>query len=186
MNETDWREEIGSRVKTFQIIVGALLAGSVGFLGVAMTLALSGAVEADRELAGAMNLVLILFLAGEMVAQMIVPRMIVDQGRRKIVAGNWSFPGGAAQTEMTSLIERTGDAGRLLVLYQTKIIVTAALLEGVAFFAIIVFLTTRSTVGLAAAIGMILGLVLYMPSRSGVVHWIEYQLNLIRQENQLG
>ncbi|NLX99892.1 MAG: hypothetical protein GXY83_27660 [Rhodopirellula sp.] len=173
-------------MKILQIIVGALLAGSTGFLAVAAVLALSGAIEADRDLAVAMNLVLILFLAGDLLARLIVPRMIVDQGRRKIAAGNWSLPGGAAETEMAALIERTGDAGRLLVLYQTKTIVAAALMEGIAFFAIIVFLITRSTVGLVVAISMILGLALHMPSRSGVVHWIEDQLHLIRQENQLG
>jgi hypothetical protein len=41
-------------------------------------------------------------------------------------------------------------------------------------------------VGLVVAVAMILGLVFHIPTRSGVVHWIEDQLQLIEQERQFG
>ncbi len=85
---------------------------------------------------------------------------------------------------MAAFIERTGDAGRLMCVYQIRTIVASALLEGVAFFAIIVYLLTQSMVGLLVAVALILALSLHIPTRSGVVNWVENQLHLIEQERQ--
>ncbi len=184
MNDTAWHEEIGRRAATLQIVTGALLVGSLGFLGVAAVLVHLEMVEPQHDLAGVMNLVLLVFLAAEIVARLVVPGMIVAQARSKIAAGTWTLPEAGRSTETASLIERTGDAGRLLVVYQTRTIVAAALLEGVALFAIIVYMLTHSLVGLAIAILLILGLVFHIPSRSGVVHWVENQLQLVDQQRQ--
>ena len=186
MRDRSWREEVERRVVTPQIIVAALLIASIGFLTVAVVLVHLGIVEPDKELAWVMNLVLVLFLIGEMMARLIVPGVLVAQGRRRIATGQWSLPEGAGDGDDAAFIEETGDAGRLLGLYQTRTIIASALLEGVAFFAIIVYLITQSMVGLAVAVAMILGLAFHVPTRSGVVHWIEDQLQLIRQERQFG
>ena len=184
MSDTSWHEEVGRRAVTVQIIVGALFAGSFGFLVVAAVLVQMGTVEPNEEMAWAMNLVLIAFLVAEMIALAMVPRLIVAQGRRKIAAGQWPVPQGPGQEQFAEFVERCGDAGRLLAVYQTKKIIACALLEGVAFFAIIVYLITQSPVGLAVAIVMIVGLAFHFPTRSGVVHWIEDQLAKIEQERR--
>jgi hypothetical protein len=184
MPDTSWREEVERRVVTARIIVAALLAGSIGFLAVAAALVHLDVVEANKEGASTMNLVLILFLIGDMIARLIVPSVLVAQGRRRIAAGQWSLPEGAGQGDIAAFIERTGDAGRLLCVYQTRTIVASALLEGVAFFAIIVYLLTQSMVGLVVAVVLILGLGFHIPTRSGVSRWIEDQLQLIDQERR--
>ncbi len=186
MPDTAWREEIGRRVVIQQIIVGFLLLGSIGFLAVVAVLVHRGIVEPDPELTRIMHLVLVLFLAGAVAARLIVPGVIVAQGRRKIAAGQWSPPQGSAQGDLAALVERTGDAGRLLMVYQMRTIVAAALLEGVAFFAAIVFMLTQSIVGLVVAVALIVALALHIPSRSGVVHWVEEQLELVERERQFG
>jgi hypothetical protein len=185
MPDESWPEEVGRRVVTGQIIVGALLAASIGFLAVVAVLVHLDVVEPDREMFWPLNFVLILFLIGDMIARVIVPRVLVAQGRRRIAAGQWPLPQGPGQEAGAAFIERTGDAGRLLCVYQSKTILASALLEGVAFFGIIVYLLTRSMVGPAVAIAMILGLVFHIPTRSRVVHWIEDQLQLVEQERRL-
>jgi len=139
-----------------------------------------------EEAAWALNLVLILFLILEMTARAFVPGLIVAQGRGKIASGQWSLPEEARQGDIAAFIERTDDAGRLLGLYQTRTVIASAMLEGVAFLAIIVYLLTQSIVGLAIAVVMIVGLALHIPTRSGVVHWIEDQLQLIEEQRRLG
>ncbi len=185
MPDPSWREEVGRRVITGQIIVVGLLVGSITFLAVAAILVHLDFVEPDKEIAWVMNLALIFFLIGDMIARLIVPGVLVTQGRRNIAAGQWSPPEEAGQAAMAAFIERTGDAGRLLGVYQVTTIIASALLEGVAFFAIIVYLLTQSMLGLVVAVAMILALALHIPTRSGVLHWIEDQLQLIEQERQL-
>lgn len=185
MPDTSWHDEVGRRVITIQIIVTALFVASLGFLAVVAVLVQMGTVEPNKEGAFAMNLVLVLFLIADMIARFIAPAVVVAQGRRKIAAGQWSLPEGPGQAQIASFIERTGDAGRLLGLYNTKTIIASALLEGVAFFAIVVYLMTQSMVGLVVAIALILGLAFHIPTRSGVLHWIEDQLELIEQDRRL-
>jgi len=192
MSDSSWREELGPIVRTEQIIVGGLVAGSLGFLVVAAVLVSQGTFDAgggDEGLAAmawAMNLVLGLFLIGDVAARLIVPSMIIAQARRKIAAGQWRLPDGPNQASAMPIIERTGEAGMLFFTHQTKTIVAAAIIEGVTFFAIIVYMMTQSMFGLAVAIVMIAVLTLHFPTRDGVLNWIEDQLRRIDEERSLG
>jgi hypothetical protein len=127
------------------------------------------------------------FLAAAIVARCVVPGVIVRAGRRNIARG--AFPlsdaRGAAQESSRTALERMGDAGKLLTLFQTKTILGAALFEGVAFFMLIAYMVERCTPILAVAIGLILAIAAHMPTRSGVVHWIEDQLRLVDEERSL-
>ena len=184
MPEGSWREEMFPMVRTLQIVVSALAIGPVSFLAIAGALVAQGTFDAqDDTLFFPLNLVLVLFLAGVSISRDIVPGLIVSQSRRKISAGQWQSPKGPSGLDLRApLIERTGDAGRLMSVFQTKTIVAAALLEGLAFFATIVFMLTQSMIALAVAVVMILGVMLHFPTHSGVAHWIEDQLALIEQE----
>jgi len=187
MPDTSWHEEVGRRVVTPQIIVAALLAGCLIFLVVVVTLVQLGKTEPDRGLAWAMNLVLVVFLIADMIARAIVPGMVVARGRQQIAAGAWGRMEGSGQqqtAEFLEFIERTGDAGRLLGLYTSRTIIAAAILEGLAFFAIIAYLLTQSLLALAVAILLVAALAFHIPTRSGVLHWIEDQLQLIDQERR--
>lgn len=196
MSEVPWRDEIVPLVRISQIIVLALAVGVVVFLALAIVLVAQGTfgpgaddlnapAPENGEMLFVMDLTLILFLIGNMIARMIVPGLIVAQQRRKIVSGQSIPPAGPGAENLASSIERMGDAGRLMGVYQVKTIIAAALLEGTAFFAIIVFIVTQSMIGLAVAILMILGLMFHIPTRSSVIHWIEDQLAIVQQERSL-
>lgn len=188
MPDTSWHEEVGRRVVTSQIIVAALLAGVLVFLVIAAMLIQSGTMKPNREFAETMNVVLLLFLIGDLTARLIVPRNVVARARRNIADGTWRLPQGSGEQQtarFASFIEQTGDAGRLLAVHLTKTIIAVALLEGAAFFAIIAYLITGSMLALVIAVALIVALAFHIPTRSGVVHWIENQLQLIEHERRL-
>ncbi len=183
MFEGSWREEIRPFVRTSQIIIAALTMGPTTFLVVAGVLVAQGVFDAqDDSLFFLLHGVLIALVVVEMIIWMIVPNAMVAQGRRRIAAGHRTPSAGAGAVDFGAFIERTGDAGHLMVLFQTKTIVSAALFEGIAFFAIIVFMVTQSMIALGIAIAMILGVMLLFPTHSAVSHWIDDQLAMLQQE----
>lgn len=188
MSDSSWQDELGPLIRTEKIIVGALIAGAVLFLVVAAVVASQGMLETqdDGSMILIFNLVLAFFLVGALTARLIVPASMVAAARRKIIAGNWSPVEGPHQGELLSIIERTGDAGRLIAVHQTKTIVGAALVEGVTFFAIMVYMLTQSTFGLAVACAMIAVQAALFPTRGRVLDWIEAQLRRIEEERAFG
>ena len=76
------------------------------------------------------------------------------------------------------------EAGRLAFVYQTKTIIAGALLEGCAFFLLVVHMIEGSPISLGAALALILALAMLMPTRGRIVRWIENQLELLEQERQ--
>lgn len=184
MSDSSWQDELKPLIRTEQIIVGALIAGAVLFLVVAAVVASQGVSDMgeDESMSLVFNLVLLLFLMSAVLGRLIVPASMVAAARRKIVSGNWSPAEGPNQADLASIIARTGDAGRLIAVHQTKTIVGAALVEGVTFFAIIVYMLTQSTFGLAVACAMIAVQALLFPTRGRVLDWIEAQLRRIEEE----
>jgi hypothetical protein len=118
---------------------------------------------------------------------MIVPGMMITSGRRKIVRGTWRLPPHPAFRPTTAeFLERTGDAGKLAVIFNTSTIVSGALLEAPALFALVVYLAEHSLLSLMLAGLLIVGLATHIPTRSRLIRWIEDQLALLEQERQLG
>ena len=78
-----------------------------------------------------------------LIARLIVPGVIASTTRRKIIAGTWRLPA-HAPARTAAFVERTGDAGRLAIAFLTGTIAAAALLEGIAFFALVAYLLERS------------------------------------------
>ena len=188
MSDSSWQDGLGPLIRTEQIIVGALIVGAVLFLVVAAIAASQDVSDMgeDETMSLVFNLVLVFFLISAMLGRLIVPASMVAAARRKIIAGNWSPVEGPHQGELLSIIERTGDAGRLIAVHHTKTIVGAALVEGVTFFAIMVYMLTQSTFGLAVACAMIAVQAALFPTRGRVFDWIEAQLRRIEEERAFG
>jgi hypothetical protein len=140
----------------------------------------------DEEVAWILNLVLAVFLIPDVAARLIVPSIIVAQARRKILAGEWNVAQGPYQAMTAGIIQRTGDAGRLLLVHQQKLIVSAAIVEGLTFFAIIVYMITQSMFALGVAVVMLAALAFHFPTRNGVLDWIESQLQRIEEMRTFG
>jgi hypothetical protein len=78
-----------------------------------------------------------------------------------------------------------GDAGSLMAVFQGKIIVGAAMLEGGAFFAAIAYLVEGGPIALALAVVLWLGIAAHFPTLPRVIGWIERQLEWLDQERLL-
>lgn len=180
--DSDWKNAVGSAVMTGKIIVAALATGPTIFLLIVLFLTANGG-PPDR--APFVTYAALAFAAVAIAMRMIVPAATVASGRRQIVAGTYRPGTGRSNNPgFDKLLERSGDAGLLFQLYLTKTIIAAALLEGATFFLLISYMMERQILSLAAAIVLIVGVALLMPTRDGVLAWIENQLAQVEQERQ--
>ncbi len=183
MSDSPWHTELTSVLWTLQIVVGALIAGCVAFLVIVLVL-LGGMPDGDEPLL--LTYVAIAFAASALIARMVIPGVIISRGRRKIAQGTWrSSQQSTLPPACSKFLEQAGDAGKLWMLFSTATIVAAAILEGAAFFMLVVVLVEKSPLALIVALMLILGLMLHFPTHPRTVRWIEDQLRLIEQERQL-
>jgi hypothetical protein len=176
--------------RTCQIIVAALVMGVVSFLVVVLlfvpksmmlapVLAEAGPAGAAAPAPPPAGLPIISYIALAMavsvlVLSFVVPKLIVSNARSQIAKGTAPKTGKAEEAE----------AAEFLPVYQTQLIIGAALLEGGAFFAAIAYMLERSPLALVAA-GVLLGLlVTRFPTTERVRAWIEKQLELLQQQRQ--
>lgn len=145
-----------------QIIVGAMVAGCVFFLAIALVAGQQGGlVLAPPDL---LTLIAAGVAGAALVARLVVVSVVTAFGRRRI-----------ARRNDTDLHDPSVCRG-LVALYQTRMIVGAALIEGPTFFLLIAYLSERSPLALILAVVLILGLALHMPTRGRVTRWIEGQM----------
>lgn len=189
MSEPRWREEVANRVWQLQLIVGALAAGSLMFLGIVLFLVHFGAApERPAGEQGPLLLYLLLaFTLAGLAARAVVPQVMASASRRRIREGVWQpNPSGTVPLAMQEFFERTGDAGKLWQVLLTRTIVAAAILEGIAFFACITYMLEHSFLSLMIAVVFIASVALHVPTQAGAIHWIEGQMRLLEEEKQFG
>ncbi len=186
MNDAPWQEEVPKYVRVMQIIVGALALGCVFFLVIVLMIPRPAAEQAG-EAGPLLSYVAFAFLVAAIVARSVVPGVVVRTGRRSIARGTFriSTVEETASQARREALEQMGDAGRLLVLFQTKTIIATAILEGATFFLLIAYMMEHYAPVLVIAVAMITAIAAHMPTSRGVVHWIEDQLRLLREERSL-
>jgi hypothetical protein len=77
------------------------------------------------------------------------------------------------------------DAGKLVMVYQTKMIVAAALLEGGCFLALYAYMTERQWPSLTMAAFLLLCMLAHFPTLDRVEAWIDEQLRRVEEQRQL-
>ena len=102
--------------------------------------------------------------------------MVAQQNRRAIAAGTWRRQFRDAGDPQEAL---QTDAGKLAMVYQTQLIIGAALNEGVTFFAAIAYLIGKNPIALGLGILLVGGLIARFPTKDRVALWID------RQQEQL-
>ncbi len=153
-----------------QFVVGALSTGCVVFLAVAFLLGRQiGPVVGDRAFP-IPTLVALIAATFVLVQRAIIPSLIVQRVRRALVQGD-------------SAVENR-NAMRLAGALVSKTIVGAAMLEAAVFFLLVAHLLDQSPWSLGAAAVLIVGLILHLPTTSGMTHWIEDELRRVNQERQ--
>lgn len=154
-----------------QIIVGALIGGCLFFVAIAVVARLQGAFG-PAEPRPIVTYLAIGFAVLALVARMIVPAAIVSGGLRRLAA---------RQTEQPDPAETMRELWQLLT---SRTIVSAALLEGATFFALIAYLVKGASLALLVAALLIVGLGTHIPTRSTAEGWIDRQRAVLQQERQ--
>lgn len=156
-------------LRMMQIIAGALIAGVVMFGGVACILVFSrglaapgpapnlgNAIQLDLGAVGAALLVVMSF---------VVPKLISAAGVKSLAR----LAQDGTATGPKELF------GRLLAVAQTKMIIAMALVEGAAFFNLILFINTKLLIPLAVVGALLAVMAFHFPTKIKLARWLEEQ-----------
>ncbi len=176
-----WQEAFGPVLRAAQIIVGAMTAGALAFLAIAVYVRWGRAPAAGPPV---LTWVAIGAGAAMLAARMILPPMIVAQRRAALARGRLELPLRYGSPVFDEFLEKSGDAGVLWVVYQANLLIAAAPLEGAAFFALVAYLVEGSPWALGAAAVLIATLARMIPTRETVFAWMDDQLRLLDQERR--
>lgn len=158
-----------AQLLTMKIIAGSLIVGVTMLLLIALLVFRSGKPLADAPWALTDPLVLV----GAVVALSMIPVSVFlpDQFARpaaaQVVAQKPTIPADPAWQEWGS------HARELLPIFQTRMIIRAALLEGAAFLNGIVYMLSGSGIALALAVALILVMAWNFPTGDRVRNWLE-------------
>jgi hypothetical protein len=169
---------LAPRLMTMRIILGAMMMGVLSCLVIMVILrAQGGRPEPEQPM---VSYVLLLLAVGATAASLFVPGLVAAGARRSLV-------GGRTSTSALASAEPPADTvGFWCGIYQTRLIIASALLEGPALALLIAYLL-EGTVWTLATGALLLGLMaLRFPTQSGVEQWIEEQRNLLERERMMG
>ena len=178
-------DDVQATTRTSQIIVGSLIQGVVLFMAIVLIF-----LKPDGEQPAAPETPVITYLAvalgaSVLVASFVVPKLVVDAGLRGYVKAG------------ASPASTTGDAGpkqvkpavasyELLPLFQTQLIIGAALAEGGAFFATIAYMLEHQYLVLGVAGALLAVLVSRFPTVDRVNVWLDEKLNRLNEMRNAG
>jgi hypothetical protein len=164
--------------RTQQIIVGALAAGVWTFLAVALVLFLDEPVnQGDEPFLSYLGIGCAVLA---LVAWGTVPGMIGGRMRELIVAGKADH-----LTLKPFDSPDLGDVGPLGGIYQLRIIVGAAILEGAAFFNLVAYMIEQQMFSLAVAGILAVVIMASMPTYGRLESWVQSELTTIEQLRQM-
>jgi hypothetical protein len=154
-------EDLAGQVRVMQIILAALVMGMVFFLLVAC---LAGGMGNGFGPPPMLTTMALGMAAIMVVARMVVLPMVTSIGRRKIAGSIPETSRGASSRAAAD--DTTGRiVWQLVALYQTRLIVGAAMLEGAVFFLLVTFLVEHSLWSLGTAIVLILAVAAHFPTQ---------------------
>jgi hypothetical protein len=157
-----------------RIVVGAVTAGPLVFLGIAV--ALKPTAKPDWFLTYfAMGMA-----AAGLVASEVAMRSFVARSRAQIARGKWLPPRSGVPLELSD------DASKLLLVFQTTRIMGAAIREGAAIFCLIAYMIEGSLVALGLGLGMLGTVAILFPTREGLRRWLDEQLTAVNEMRRLG
>jgi len=158
------------RVRTMQIIAGAMIAGVVTFLAVVLFLVLSQGQPPAPGQTPTLSLLavgLMLFLGP---GSALFPIVVEQQATRQIASGSYRGAEPGAST-----------VGQLLALKQKSLILGLALLEATAFTSLIAFLLERKGFVLGVTALALALMAVKFPTHLGVTRWVEGQVDRIEE-----
>lgn len=182
MNDSDdiW---LAKRIRVLQIIAGALVMGLVTFLGIVLFM-----VQVQNKGVGLarpgglplISLIAVAYSALAVLLAIVIPRVLVQSGLRRIAAGAWKPPQDANAADYPD------DASKLLAIRQTSIIIGLAILEGSALFACIAYLLEGQSWVLAAAVLIVLLMLASFPTQERLRSWLTAQADQLDELRRQG
>lgn len=165
------RSYLARAVRPMQVIVGALATGVTAFLAVVLVVANNGPPGEPF-----VTYVALAFAVVAFVGWLVVPNVVTSQARRAIAEGR--MPWFAVRTAVPPNV---GVVGQLAALFQTRLIIGSAILEGAAFLNLVAAMIEGHTLGLVVAVGLVLLLVSQFPTRERLEVWVSHELESIEQ-----
>jgi len=165
------RDYLAQSVRPMQIIVGALAAGVATFLVIVLVIVNNDAPSDLLLTYTAVGCAVVAFAGW-----LIVPSIVANQARQSISEGR--APQSAAQA---SIPAEVGAVGQLASVFQTRLIIANALLEGAAFFTLAVYTIERHYLALVIAAALLLVIVSQIPTRNRLESWVSDELENIEQ-----
>jgi hypothetical protein len=159
------------RIKVMRIILLALMASVGLFLLIAVWLRNQGVVPVAPV--PIVTYVGFAFAAGLLAAIRYVPNRIVAATRRNLAM----IP--ADLTRRAGHAGLSPDVGVLLAAYQTRLIIVAALIEGIAYYFLVAYLLDGLWISLVMAGVCLAVLATQFPTEDGVQRWLERQRELL-------
>lgn len=170
-------EDLGPVLLTTRIIIGSLIAGLVVFLTIVVVVIKP---EAEARLLLTYPAVAAALVAP--FASFALSRAVAAGARTQIARGAWE----PARQESAGPRETGDDASKLLAVYQTRQIIGAAIIEGAAFFALIVYMLEGSNLAAGAGVLLTASLLFFFPTRDGLRRWLEDQVEGVQEQRRLG
>lgn len=180
LESESWDETLNPQLRGLQVIVSALVAGALSFLIITTFMAPSIGAEPATETTQESSLILYIALAATalaIMARMVVPSAIETAGRHALAAEPSTHPGTPAARSYLD--------GQLLALYQRRMIVAAAMIEGPAFLLITAYMLEHSKFAMIAAVVMIVIIALHIPTQARASSWLSQQRKLVEEERAL-
>jgi hypothetical protein len=173
----DDRDLLDQPIRTMRIIIVALIVGVLFFMGFVIFQR-----QAQNQPAAPQEpLFTYVALANAcmiLVAFFLLPRFLMASLRR----GPTPSAGAGGFTPQI----QAEDTVRLRVLWHTRTIMRAALLEGATFFLLVAYLLEGMDVSLIVAFLFVVGLVCLFPTRARVENWMERQRLHLEEERMTG
>jgi membrane protein YdbS with pleckstrin-like domain len=157
--------DLERRVRTCRIIVLALCCGVVLFAVIAVAMRLGGLLEPPPALP-ILSYVAAAFALAAVIASFIVPGVIEKSWREQ-----WSRERQAAEGACTPDHEEAF-LHSALTLFQTRLIVRCAIVEGAALFQLVAYFLEGQPFSLGLAFGLLFALAFTAPSREGAAGWL--------------
>jgi hypothetical protein len=175
--DAPWHDDAAKQARVLGIIVAALVMGCLMFLFTTLFIEQIGKPPAWPV--PVMAYTVCASLAMMAVIWAVITRVIAAKARKEIVKGTYeSFD--PKQNTAGDAAER--DARYLLPVYQMKTITSAAMFEGLGFFATIAYLIERNPISLGIAAAMILGVAAHFPTQGRIIGWVNGQLEAVEVE----
>lgn len=180
LNDESWDEALNPQLRVVQVIVSALVAGALSFLIITVFMASKTGPASEAKTTEGSPLIFYVGLAATVLAimaRLVVPNAIEAAGRRALAAEPLPHPGTPA--------DRSNLDGRLMALYQRRLIVAAALIEGPTFLLSTAYMLEHSQAALIVAMVMIALIAIHFPTQSRVSNWLAHQRWLVEEERAL-